>query len=121
MRLIDQTNNVEKFRKKESFWQYATSAGYFSANWIEGARSGSFLIFNLSSFSVIMIHNIYCNRWQWHAQLYLKDLTSFICLIYLSTLSTYYICNFFFFNYRFLLLSLLLFIYYYYGSVDLFG
>ena len=37
--------------------------------WTEGARSGSFLIFNLSSLSVILTHNIYCNRWKWHVHL----------------------------------------------------
>ena len=94
VRLIDQTDNVEDPRKKETFWQHGTWTGYFSGKWIEGARSGSFLIFNLSSFSLILTHNIYCNRWQWHAHLYLKDLTLFICLIHLSTLSTFYIVIF---------------------------
>ena len=39
--------------------------------WTEGARSGSFLIFNLSSLSVILTHSIYCNRWKWHVHLWL--------------------------------------------------
>ena len=80
-RLIDQTDNVDDLRKKIFLLTWAE----YSVKWIEWAWIGSFLIFNLNSFFVILTHNIYCNREQWHIHLYfnLTDFTIFIFLLYL--------------------------------------
>ena len=91
VRLIDQTDNVEELRKRESFWQHELDT--FQLNRLNECESGSFFIFNLSSLFVILTHDIYFNRWQWHIllYLYLKDFTLFIYLIiYFFTLSIFY-------------------------------
>ena len=50
VKLIDQTDNVEDLRKMSGKWPY-------------------FDIY-LTSLFVILTHNIYCNKWQWHVPLY---------------------------------------------------
>ena len=92
VRLIDQTDNVEDHRKRESFWQHELDT--FQPNGLNETRSVSFFIFILSFFFVILTHNICCKRWQGHVHLYSKDQTLFICLISLSVLSNFYILIF---------------------------
>ena len=67
VRLIDQTDNVEDLRKRESFWQHELET--FQPNGLNECKVALFDIY-LSSFFVILTHNIYCKRWQRHVRLY---------------------------------------------------
>ena len=65
VRLIDQTDNVEQLRKRDPFWQHELDT--FQPNGLNEHEVAPFLMLKLkSSFFVMLTHNIYCNRWQWH-------------------------------------------------------
>ena len=64
VRLIDQNDNL---RKRESFWQHELET--FQPNGLNECKVALFDIY-LSSFFVILTHNIYCKRWQRHVRLY---------------------------------------------------
>ena len=61
VKLIDQTDNVEDLRKRESFWQHELEN--FQPNRLNEREVALFDIY-LSCLLVILTHNIYCNRWQ---------------------------------------------------------
>ena len=104
--LADQTDNVEDL-KKENLFELETS----QPNGLNEREVDPFL-YSFSSFFIILIYNIYCNKWQWHVDLYfyLKDFTLFIDLIsfcFIYCLS----CNFFFFEYGFFIVVVIIIIY----------
>ena len=53
---------MEELRKKESFWQHELNT--FQSNGLNEHEGALFLYLNLSSFFVILTHNIYFNKWQ---------------------------------------------------------
>ena len=57
--LIDQTDNVEDLRKRESFWQHELDTS--QPNELNEREVALFFMFNLSSIFIILTHNIYCD------------------------------------------------------------
>ena len=109
--LINETNNVEEFRKRKCFWQHEVDT--FQPNGLNKREMALFSYLNKSFFFIILTHNICfdtCHMARLFLYIFLKDFalsnlfnlpTYFIHFVYYNFF-LFYSCCFYLFIYLFI-------------------